>query len=100
MIRSEEEPLVLKKHPNFKKQLFKRIRIFIILVFLVVTSFVISNSVKKTITLSYKENSNINYLVYLKPNDYYIDQPYLSKGMQYIASLIDYVDVNFNYNFT
>lgn len=98
MIRSADEALVLKKHPNFKKRLFKRIRLSILLILMMSTAFIISNSVKKTVTLSYKENSNINYLVYLKTNPFYTE-PYLPKGMQYIASLIDYVDVNFNYNF-
>lgn len=93
-----EESLVKKKVSNYKKGLFKRIKIFLFLFLVLVTSFFISTSLKKTVNLSYKENSNINYLVYLKENSYY-ETPYLTKGMQYIASLIDYIDVNFNYNF-
>lgn len=93
-----EESIVKKKVYNYKKRLFKRIRIFFLLIFIVVATFLISKSLTKTVSLSYKENSNINYLVYLKENDYY-ETPYLTKGMQYIAALIDYVDVNFNYNF-
>jgi hypothetical protein len=78
--------------------LFKRIKLFVFLTIFTITTFWISIAVKKTITLYYKENSNINYLVYLKDNSFY-DEPYLPKGMKYIASSIDYLDINFNYNF-
>jgi len=98
MRKSSEESLVLKKHPNYKKRLFKRIKLFIFLVILVATTFWISMAVKKTITLYYKENSNINYLVYVKQDEFYTE-PFLPKGMQYPASSINYIDINFNYNF-
>lgn len=98
MRKSSEESLVLKKHPNYKKRLFKRIKLFIFLILFIITTFWISIAVKKTITLYYKENSNINYLVYVKQDEFYTE-PYLPKGMKYIASSIDYIDINFNYNF-
>lgn len=97
-ILSNDNVVTTKKTNGYKKRLIKKIKIFFLLALVLATSFIISVSLKKTVNLSYKENSNINYLVYLKQNDYYAD-PYLTKGMQYIASLIDYVDVNFNYNF-
>ena len=46
----------------------------------------------------YKQTSNVDYTVALKPNNYY-NTPTLRKGMQYIASLIDTVNVNFSYRF-
>ena len=49
-------------------------------------------------TISYHENSKINYQVHLKENDFY-DTPYLNKGMAYIASLIDKINIDFNYMF-
>lgn len=88
----------MPKKKGVKKRLIKKIKIFFLLILIVSLSFFVSTSLKKTVNLSYKENSNINYLVYLKQNDYYTE-PYLTKGMQYVASLIDYVDVNFNYEF-
>lgn len=87
-----------KKNLVLKKSFLRRIKIFISLVILLGTSFLISSSTKKVVTLYYKEDSNVNYLVYLKENDYYTSK-YLTKGMKYIASLIDYIDINFNYNF-
>jgi len=87
-----------KKNLVLTKSFLRRIKIFISLVILLGTSFLISSSTKKVVTLYYKEDSNVNYLVYLKENDYYTSK-YLTKGMKYIASLIDYIDINFNYNF-
>lgn len=57
-----------------------------------------SISIKARSNVLYKQTSNLDYKVYLKENEYYKEQ-YLTKNMQYIASLIDNVDVNFNYNF-
>lgn len=50
-------------------------------------------------SINYIEKSNLNYKVYLKNNEFY-DTPYLDKNMLYIASLIDKVNIDFNYNFT
>ena len=58
----------------------------------------ISISHKSKTNLTYKQTSNLDYKVYLKPNNYY-NEKYLNKDMQYIASLIDYIKIDFNYNF-
>lgn len=47
--------------------------------------------------IKYKEESTIDYKVYLKENNYF-DSPYLEENKAYITSLIDYIDVDFNYN--
>ncbi len=47
--------------------------------------------------IKYNENSQIDYKVYLKENDFY-DKNYLEKGKGYIASLIDSISTNFTYN--
>ena len=56
-------------------------------------------SIKKGQTqyVKYKENSNIDYKVYLRENDFF-RQKYLDKNSEYIASLIDYINADFNYN--
>ena len=67
--------------------------LFIIGIILLVMGFndkVINN-------LSYEENNSINYNVYLKKNNFF-DTPYLTEDRTYIASLIDYLDINYNYN--
>lgn len=50
----------------------------------------------KAYSLKYKANSNIDYNVYLKENDFFKDN-FLGKDNQYIASLIDYIDADMNY---
>jgi len=44
----------------------------------------------------YTENSNLDYKVYLKENEFFKEN-YLEKDNQYIASLIEYVEANFVY---
>lgn len=46
--------------------------------------------------VSYKETSALDYKVYLKDNDFF-DVDYLGKDNQYVASLINYINANFNY---
>ena len=48
--------------------------------------------------INYAETSNLDYKVYLKENDFY-QEKYLDKGMLYVASLIDHIDIDFLYNF-
>ncbi len=55
----------------------------------------LSMNVKQDV-VSYKENGNIDYKVYLKQNDFY-DNDYLDKDMVYVASLINNVDTTVNY---
>ena len=62
------------------------------------TFLMISISHKSKTNLTYKQTSNLDYKVYLKENNYYKEK-YLNKDMQYIASLIDYINIDFNYNF-
>ncbi|MBQ8472019.1 MAG: hypothetical protein IJ501_00795 [Bacilli bacterium] len=48
--------------------------------------------------INYYEKSNLDYKVYLKENDFY-ENDYLDKDMLYVASIIDHIDLDFNYNF-
>lgn len=49
--------------------------------------------------LKYKESSDVDYTVKLKSNEYY-ETDKLPSGMDYIASLIDSINIKFNYTFT
>lgn len=53
-------------------------------------------SSKDYISISYTENNSIKYKVYLKPNQYF-ETPYLEENRTYIASLIDYIDIDYQY---
>ena len=48
--------------------------------------------------MSYSSKGNLDYKVYLKPNDF-ISSPYLESGETYILNLIKYIKVNTSYNF-
>ncbi len=52
---------------------------------------------EKKVTLKYQESNDIDYKVYLKKNEFF-DDKYLGKGKTYITSLIDHINVDFNYN--
>ncbi len=67
---------------------------FLLALFFMMRSF----SFKSGDSINYQEKSNLDYKVYLKENNFY-EQDYLGKDMLYVASLIDHIDVDFNYNF-
>ena len=77
--------------------------IFNVILFLslVVTSYIFINKsivIQEAKNVSYEEHGNTDYKVFLKDNIYYEDK-YLDKNMSYIANLIDYISVDYNYNF-
>ena len=55
----------------------------------------LNNKYEKVI--SYNSSSNVAYKVYLFENDYF-EEPYLGMNRTYISSLINYIDIDFNYN--
>ena len=77
-----------------------RIITYILLLIIVALgfSYFFINGIKFRVNydLDYEIKSGINYKVYLKDNEYYSEK-YLTEGMQYITSLIDYVDANLTY---
>lgn len=71
--------------------------ILVILVILSMSFILLYAKSKEIKYVTYKEDSNIDYNVYLKENDIF-EHNYLGKGNRYIASLIDYIDAMFEYN--
>ena len=79
-------------------------RIFNIFLVFAILSFIISllllckyYRLSKIQYISISENSKLDYKVCLKKNNFY-DTKCLEKGEKYIASLIDYIPVKFNYS--
>ena len=66
---------------------------------LLLLCFVKTFITRSVTALSYNENSTVDYNVKLKPNEYY-DTDTLPSGMDYIASLISSINLNFDYDFT
>lgn len=69
--------------------------IFIVFV-LMFSSFLMYVDRSESQYVSYNEESDINYQVYYKDNDFF-DNKYLESDKQYIASLIDSIKTKFNY---
>lgn len=89
------------KNENFFKRNIKFILlVFYVIFFIGLSLFIIymGLNVVKTKEISYVNNSNIDYVVYLKKNNYF-SVPYLGKGEKYITSLIDKIHVKYNYTF-
>ena len=57
------------------------------------------NALNKTKYVNYRENSDVDYKIYLKDNTFY-DQDFLEKDNQYISDLIDYITATFTYRLT
>ena len=66
---------------------------FIVGIFLLIMGFNDYDNIK----LSYKEDKDVRYKVYLKPNNFF-ETPYLDENRTYISSLIDYIDFSFKYD--
>ena len=89
---------------RFKKNnIFQRYYKYIILsifviIFVAISIFIIYKGldIVKSREITYSNSSDIDYSVYLKDNDYFED-PYLQKGEKYISSLIDKIDISYNY---
>ncbi len=69
------------------------------LVMLVLTLLVLKGSMysEKESVVNYNETGDIDYKVYLKNNSFYSDE-YLGKDMQYVASLIDKININYKFD--
>lgn len=68
-------------------------------IMLVLTLLVLKGSMysEKESVVNYSETGDIDYKVYLKDNSFYSDK-YLEKDMQYVASLIDKIDINYKFD--
>lgn len=88
------------------------VKVFLAIVIYALAAFLINDSGQElyhvlnpvvnedsSVLYQYTEKSNIDYKVYIKENDYVLDL-YKGTNEAYITSLVDYIDVDFNYNFT
>ena len=82
---------------NKMKAKSKRIALIIVIILFLLGLGIMLSSIKKVSVIKNNESGVVDYKVYLKNNDFYSDK-YLGKGMQYIASLINSINVDFTYN--
>ena len=90
----------LSRSSKHKKRASLALYIVLFIVFLAICLFFASNTITRTkaIPIKYTQNGNIDYKVYLNKNNFYTEK-YLEMNKSYVASLINYVDINFNYDF-
>ena len=72
--------------------------LFISTLFLSLFLLIASLTIRQEKNVNYQENSNIDYKVFLKENDFY-EEEFLGKDKVYVASLIKKIDADFNYIF-
>ena len=76
------------------------ISLIICVIVFIVAAFFFWNQSRQVVVdreIPYTEKGSTSYKVYLDQNDYY-DKEYLDEGMQYISSIIDYVELGYTYN--
>lgn len=83
---------------SFKTRFLVNLFLVILLLGCLIVSIFMSFSITKAEKINYSNESSIDYKVYLNDNDFY-DEKYLNKGMAYVASLIDKININYNFLF-
>ena len=94
----------VNKHYSDEKYNLYKSRVMVYCVFLaialIVSIFLCFNIVSKEVMtpINYSDKGSLDYRVYLKENEFYTEK-FLPKGQSYVTSLIDYIDINYNYLF-
>lgn len=98
----DDKEFVIEKH-SVRRKLKPWFVCFLYALFIIIfllTSLFIVKTIFKTSNeskIAYIESGTANYKVYLKENNYY-EEKYLDKNSRIIASLINTISVNFNYD--
>lgn len=83
---------------SFNARFLINATLLLVALLMFICSLFLSFSITNEEVIKYNVSSDIDYKVYLKPNEFY-DTPYLEKGMAYVSSLINNIKVNYNYKF-
>lgn len=86
------------KTANRTKKISFLFFISVILITCAILLIYTSLTTNKSKIITYNDKSNLDYKVFYKENDYFSN--YVGKNQQYIASLIDYIEANFDYKMT
>ena len=89
-----------KRRKNYRKNrekwIFTQSVIIAVITLAVLISALVSYQLNSTYYIGYTENGSIDYDVFLKENEFF-ENPHLESNQSYVASLIDKVIANFNY---
>ena len=86
-----------KRYFGYRDRLLARFILLFAMILLFSVSLYCGINVKSDNVYRYVEGGTINYKTYLVPNNYY-NVPFLNEDMQYISDLVNYLDVDFNYD--
>lgn len=87
---------ILETQVSRKNKIIKFIIMIVIIILFSFTFLFLYLNNSKDYYVSYQEKSDLTYKVFLKENDFFKEK-YLTENNQYIASLIDYIKAEFNY---
>lgn len=87
---------ILVNQTKRRNTVFAYICMIIFIFLIVVASFMLYVEKNTSQYVKYNENSNINYQVYYKDNEFF-ENKYVESNKQYIASLIENIKTEFNY---
>lgn len=88
---------ILKRSSSQQQKLSAMICVTIITAFLAISMFIGFSNTPKSQYVKYKENSNVDYQVFLKENQFF-ENNYLIAENSYITSLIDNIEAKFQYD--
>ena len=94
---SEKEKKNRAKYKKSReKWIFAQSVIIGVITVAIIISSIVAYHLNSIYYIGYKESGNIDYNVFLKENEFY-DSEYLEKDQSYVASLIDKIIADFNY---
>lgn len=96
-MKKNQVDAILINQTKRRNKVFALVCLIIIFFILSLSFFLIYLKKNQVQYIKYDETSNIDYKVLLKENDFF-DNNYLESNKKYIASLIDYITADFNYN--
>lgn len=88
---------ILVDQTKRRKKIFSYCACLLIISIIAFSFFVVYVQKNKNYFVTYKEESGIDYRVYLKENSFF-EENYLGNDSKYIASLIDFISANFEYS--
>ena len=95
-MKKDQVKSILVNQTKRRNTVFAYICVIILVFALLVADFMLYARSSKEKYVTYDEKSNIDYQVYYKDNEFF-DNNYLESDKQYIASLIDNINTEFNY---
>lgn len=85
------------KSNRFRKRIIDKVIMILVILVLMISSFLIFLTKKQTKSIKYTEAGNVDYNISLNKNDFF-ESTTLPSSNQYIAELIDNIDISYKYN--